>query len=293
VGETAEPTLFAIVLDTTAYCLDGEHHHFVFPILTNGSQESYTQDSIDYVELNVSEIPPHFPDAHRRRLTPLLSFVPHEHYTDDLVHLDSEQCVAAPFMQARPWEWLDQAELHPESLSKGVKNNTSIAFDTFNTKMTWDHVIEPGKEEPEVNNVLATFQDSLHSEPLFERDWRETRLVSHELSTPASREPGIIASATKGSEGGSLVHGSPAASTLSRSSGASSVGSWKQSPSQRAPSIGSVVEADSIPSIAEGTRAGKRKAAAETAEANVTQAAGKRPRGGKTTKTTRGRGKKK
>jgi mediator of RNA polymerase II transcription subunit 12, fungi type len=98
----------------------------------------------------------------------------------------------------RPWEWTenlgDPSAGGPENddgfeVRHLIKNTGSLALETFGTRMTGDVVFdlpdpeggETDFEHPQtIEQIIRTFSDGSHSESVFARDYRETRVVDIE-----------------------------------------------------------------------------------------------------------------
>lgn len=196
----------------------------------------------------------------------------------------------------RPWEWIENlgepAVLDPKEEEKDreekerlrvqylVKNSGSLSLDVFAARATGDGILQTQGGDARIEANIRTFQDGLSADPMFKRDWRETRMEPQVATlvdasmigrvrgeTSALGSAGAIHSIQGRPDKRSLTRTSPASSILSRSSAHGSTGSRRPSPGQSSlnrlsiSTMGETADGDSSTTGSSSRKAGtKRKA---------------------------------
>jgi mediator of RNA polymerase II transcription subunit 12, fungi type len=185
----------------------------------------------------MAELSPAMSPEHRAQIRTLLPYVNPNPVVVDLFQLaDSSSQDSIP-VQNRPWEWIEHigepSPLEPtpdDSQTRTrhlVKNSASLSLDLFGSRATGDGILNGGTGmNARVEANLRSFEDSLSSESIFRRDWRETR-----------REAGHIRSGPRGEEADE-VGALPAFAKRTRTTGSRS-SSRRTSPASSVHSRGS------------------------------------------------------
>lgn len=118
--------------------------------------------------------------------------------TSDLVYAfrDTEgNLQRGPDVQMRPWEWADiigdtsshkkhqcDADERPIYGTKlSIQNNTSIPMEMFEASMAGEGIrnLSPCSDDVQMNNDVfrSIFEEDIDSESMYERDWREGRVI--------------------------------------------------------------------------------------------------------------------
>lgn len=171
-----------------------------------------------------SDLPSELPNSTRRRLTPLLPFIPKDKFGANLARAlrsSDGTLTCTSKLRGRPWEWMDSIEPRedPPLLSTKVKNTSAMPLEVFETTNKGETVI-PGDRIVEASEKMEdiwNFRDHVLSEGLVGRYWRESKSAWDTRSLDGSER---ISPSTRGL--------SPAAS---RSSAHVSTSSRKGSPS--------------------------------------------------------------
>ncbi|THH30406.1 hypothetical protein EUX98_g3774 [Antrodiella citrinella] len=283
-GITNDPLMFPLLLDTIYYVLD--------EIPTDIKAPTYDPFR-HYPDFELQGLPSDMPTGYRKQMRTLLPYTEPNKAVTNLAYasVDASGAITglSP-MQNRPWEWtenlgdssaLDDKEGSERSL---VKNTASLSLELFNAQTTGEHILQ---DEPRSNahlvNTLRTLEDHMYGESVFERGWRDGRILPDDALRQSSTEraehedqvgplPMFPAPTQSGSSRQASSRGSrrpsPASSVRSRAShalNAPSVGSsLRQSPMQppyppSGSTAGDPIDVDSIEG-GSSSRAGKRKA---------------------------------
>ncbi|KAG6920074.1 hypothetical protein DXG01_010142 [Tephrocybe rancida] len=249
---TFNPTsiLYPLILDTLYYIYDEAP--------TDVKAAPYDPFR-NYPEMLPSDLPSGLPREHRKQITSLLALLPQPSCVSQMVnsHKDAEgNIVFGTPVVNRAWEWIenlgeptlpdakeeDREREEKERLESKhtVKNSGSLSLEVFSARLTGDGVLRSSTEDIDHKRQgkLWSFEDGLSAENLFKRDWRETRVeLETDMTVTVGRprndtdqEVGGSHSAQPKSEKRTTPRGSPAPSTVSRSSARASVGSVRQSP---------------------------------------------------------------
>ncbi|KAJ7647576.1 hypothetical protein FB45DRAFT_893821 [Roridomyces roridus] len=242
-GSRLDLGAYSLLIDTLYYLLD-ELTLNVKP--TNFDPFCYAP------QIMPSDIPFDFPREYRNQIQTLLRHLPPTAVVSHLSasHRDSTGLLVhdTPVLN-RPWEWTenlgDLAGLDPKEEEKDreekdrlkvshlVKNSGSLSLDLFAARVTGDGILHADQGDARTEANIRTFQDGLSADPMFKRDWRETRMEP-EVSTlvdanvvPRPRGETSVLTAAPGAR----PRTSPASSVVSRSSAHGS-GSRRPSPAQ-------------------------------------------------------------
>ncbi|KAJ7755754.1 hypothetical protein DFH07DRAFT_490213 [Mycena maculata] len=298
---------YSLLIDTLYYLLDGEFAP-VKPPCTIVNQPTELTLNVKTVNLDPfcyaphilpSDIPSDFPREYRNQIQALLRHLPPIAVVSQLAtsHRDSTGLLIhdAPVVN-RPWEWIENLGeppvVDPKDEEKEreekerlrvqylVKNSGSLSLDLFAARVTGDGILQAQEGDARIQANIHTFQDGLSADPLFKRDWRETRmepevatLVDASMIGRARGETSALggAGATYSTHGRqdkrSSTRTSPASSVLSRSSAHGSTGSRRPSPGQSSlnrlsiSTMGDTADGDSSTTGSSSRKAGsKRKA---------------------------------
>ncbi|KAJ7502832.1 hypothetical protein B0H11DRAFT_1986564 [Mycena galericulata] len=214
--------------------------------------------------MSPSDIPSDFPREYRNQIQALLRHLPPTAVVSHLAtsHRDSTGLLIydGPVVN-RPWEWIENlgepTVLDPKDEDKEreekerrrvqylVKNSGSLSLDVFAARATGDGILQTQEADSRIQANIRTFQDGLSADPMFKRDWRETRLepevaalVDASMIGRARGEmsalggAGVTHPVHARPEKRSLTRASPVSSILSRSSAHGSSGSRRPSPGQ-------------------------------------------------------------
>jgi mediator of RNA polymerase II transcription subunit 12, fungi type len=208
-----------------------------------------------------------------------------------MAHRDTAgQLVIGANVVNRPWEWIENLGEAPSSESvderngqgylKGkepVKNTASLSLLTFGARTTGDTIMARIPDsDARLQSSIRTFEDSLSYEPVFTRDWRESRLeLSDDLmkSGNGTRTKGDLAYESKSSpvtqgRGDHRVtpRGSPV-STSSHSRG--SVASMRQSPAHRMSSTSGAPEIIDVDAFSGPSNSGVKRKGADDSDDDI------------------------
>ncbi|THH04935.1 hypothetical protein EW145_g5157 [Phellinidium pouzarii] len=284
-GLMTDPVAFPLILDTAFYVFDE------FPSDTRQTTDLFQHCPI----VDDSYFPFNMPREFRNMISTLYMHVPHNPLTADLVYAtrdaDGTLHQGAP-VQMRPWEWIESLGDPPPTDAKEavreaeerekpgnkylVRNNTSIPLEMFGARIAGEGIRHLGAGMQEValddgERLRSLFEDDLSAESMYERDWRESRVVIAESSsTSAAHGEGSYINAqakeqshrrgTPGSHRGSpalSVHTSVGSRSLK--GGPPSTTSTRQTQSPVVTDRGEPMDVDSLPSANVNTK-GKRKA---------------------------------
>ena len=194
-------------------------------------------------------------------------------------------------MQNRPWEWTENlgdsaAMEEKDNGGSKIRNTASLSLELFSAQTTGERVMQQEQNDnPNLTNTILSFEDHMYGESLFQRDWRESRILPEEatLQSPTERAeqedqvgplptfgtPPHGSSSRHTSTRGGSRRPSPASSVRSRTSlhahNAPSVGSsLRQSPMHppqaSGSSAGDPIDVDSLDPPSTSSRPAKRKA---------------------------------
>ncbi|KAJ7209594.1 hypothetical protein GGX14DRAFT_630911, partial [Mycena pura] len=254
-GNRLDLGAYSLLIDTLYYLLDE---------LTLNCKTPTSDPFCFAPHILPSDIPSDFPREYRNQIQALLSHLPPPRVVSQLAasHRDSASGFLIPDgpVLNRPWEWienlgeptvLDPKEEEKERQEKDrlkmqylVKNSSSMSLEVFGARMTGDGILQPSDGDARIQANIRTFQDGLSVDPMFKRDWRETRmepelsaLVAANVGTLVKTEAGGVLGGTGTvqslqfrPEKKAPTKASPASSILSRSSAHGSVGSRRPSP---------------------------------------------------------------
>jgi mediator of RNA polymerase II transcription subunit 12 len=247
-----------------------------------------------YPDTPISSLSQSIPQEYKQQLLTLLTRNPNTSIVADLVHSHRDaqgNVILGGPVANRPWEWAEHlGEPSPEDEDDRnrfqarhlVKNSGSVSLESFAARLTGDSIVRNlvSLEDPRMEDDLRSFEDGLASESVFARDWRETRVVldvqgvaDHiqrmkvEGGGGEDRRP--IYGGGRSTQG--TPRGSPAPSTLSRSSGRGS-SRRHQSPGQASTvyhrmsnsTIGDTIDMDSMSNL--GSRMASGSSKRKTAE---------------------------
>ncbi|ESK91038.1 rna polymerase ii mediator complex component [Moniliophthora roreri MCA 2997] len=275
-GVNADYVAYPLLLDTLYYLLDE---------IPNDSKAGVFDPFRAYPDMPVSALPSDLPHEYLLQLRSLLPELPTVSSIANLniAHRDpAGQLVIGGNVVNRPWEWIENLGDAPGSEPKyqessqrflkgkePVKNAGSLSLLTFGARTTGDTIMAHIPDsDARLQSSLRTFEDGLSYEPVFSRDWRESRLdLSDDLmkNENGSRTKGDLSYESKSSpmalqsRGDQRItpRGSPV-STSSHSRG--SVASMRQSPGLAAPNrISSSSAAPEIIDVDSFSMSNKRK----------------------------------
>lgn len=163
-----------------------------------------------YPDVLPSDLPPDLPAEYRKQLLSLLPYRCFVSAVSNLAasHTDSSGSFVHDSMVVnRPWEWIENlgepANLDPKDEDRDleerqrlqtkylVKNSGSLSLDIFGARMTGDAVMQglfDSGEDSQISGNTKSFEDSLSSEGVFARDWRETRVIELDALVSGKRE---------------------------------------------------------------------------------------------------------
>lgn len=244
----------------------------------------------NYPDFELSEVPNDMPREYCKQLRILLPYVLPNVAVQDLAFASRDSSgtlVNITPVQNRPWEWTEYLGDQPTAETKGnespVKNSTSISLDLFDMQIITDHIVQPSVKplDPLTEANRRAFQDDF-SQSVFQRDWRETRIVPDDMINDLTRKEGDEDIAALTSTTGQIrTHlqpdrhsssrrGSPASSSRGGSvyhSGGSATSSLRHSPAQHLPSrlsastTSEVIDVDMLDMLQSTSQGTKRKAA--------------------------------
>lgn len=235
-----------------------------------------------YPDIPASSLPSDLPPEYRKQLLSILPELPGVASVDHLsnAHRDTNGnlVIDTPVLN-RPWEWTENlGELVGDSgqgSREMVKNSSSLNLLAFGARMTGEAALPAAyQKDARIQESLRSFEDGFSSESLFQRDWRESRVKQSDEDllgggTNVSRtradehNPMSATSHTRNDRRGTSK-GSPAVSTVSRSSGRRSPGlsAFNRLSSS---TISDIIDVDALPAITGGSSSrGKRKTAVES-----------------------------
>ncbi|TFY65710.1 hypothetical protein EVG20_g5379 [Dentipellis fragilis] len=183
-GDFLDPVAFPLFLDTFCYLLDE---------ITADTKLGVTDIFRNYPQLNLRDLPPDMPAEYRQQLRALLPYSSPNESTMDLAYAFSDangQTVIGAPVTNRPWEWAEnlgdvavpdpKEDAQPEDRHRGspptVKNSASLPLELFTARATGDPLASVmAQDDPRTEATVRSFHDSLSSDTVFARDWRETR----------------------------------------------------------------------------------------------------------------------
>ena len=248
-----------------------------------------------YPDFELQALPPDMPTEYRKQMRTLLPYTDPNKTVAHLAYatVDASGVISSLSpMQNRPWEWTENLGeiISPEDKDNNerskIKNTASVSLELFGAQATGESVLQQTQtDNPHLTNTILSFEDHLHGEGVFQRDWRESRVSPDDpvLTSPTERaeledQVGPLPSFSAQPQGSSSKHTStrgsrrpsPASSVRSRSSlhaqNIPSVGSsLRQSPMQPAHSqsgstAGDPIDVDAFDIHSSSSRTGKRKA---------------------------------
>ncbi|PCH43895.1 hypothetical protein WOLCODRAFT_138657 [Wolfiporia cocos MD-104 SS10] len=173
-GEELDAVAFPLLLDTLHYVLDE----------APSDPKATTCDPFrNYPNIALADLPAGMPPAYRARFRTLLPHFALNAAVDGLAYATRDPSTGALTLtqpvQNRPWEWTEfLGDVPPGGEEHDmdpfvVKNSASLNLELFEARATGERLIN--SDEPA---AVYAFQDSLSSESVFMRDWRETRVIS-------------------------------------------------------------------------------------------------------------------
>ncbi|CAL1707851.1 unnamed protein product [Somion occarium] len=275
-GNLINEIIFPLIVDTLCFVLDE------VPVDPKATVYNPFQH---YPEIDMQTLPSDMPLEYRRQIRTLLPFVPPNLAVANLAYVSQDatgQTTMTP-VQNRPWEWTEYlgeaSPVEPKSEDKDgderivVKNSASISLELFAARVTGERVIPSGQTDSRTECMVRTFQDDLASHTVFQRDWMETRALSHMLRpdrTEQEDEVGPLPTFPNTAQGGTDRRSnsrrpSPASSIRSRGSVArppSVRSSIRQSPALTrfsGSTAGEVIDVDSLDFSTSTTHSGAKR----------------------------------
>ncbi|KAG6866656.1 hypothetical protein C0991_000766 [Blastosporella zonata] len=277
--------LYPLILDTLYYIYDE---------IPTDTKATHYDPFRNYPDMLPENLPPGLPMEHRKQLISLLPLLPYPSAASQMVHSHRDargNMVYGTPVVNRAWEWIenlgepavcDSKEADKEREEKErleskytVKNSGSLSLEVFGSHLTGDGVLRtsPLNGDHQRQNQLLGFEDGLSVENLFKRDWRETRVELDTGITGRSREEADQESGHSvlpKSEKRSTPRGSPAPSSVSRSSARVTGGSVRQSPQgsyhrNSSSTISDIIDVDTTQAVTSKRSANKRKASTTAA----------------------------
>ncbi len=246
----------------------------------------------------MQSLPRDMPMEYRRRIRTLLPFVDLNPAVDGLALASKD--ASGEFtnfqpVQNRPWEWTENLGDHSPLDSRieekpdgrnPIKNMASLPLELFSARATGERIIEQDESEddPRIEGSLRMLQEGFSGESIFQRDWRESRILLESPNSPRPENEDQVGplptfsahSQTATDRRSSSRKPSPASSVRSRGSAqglpqASVAGgsSLRQSPFRFSGSTaGDPIDVDSIDVVSTTTHStsAKRKAIASTVD---------------------------
>ncbi|KAJ3761793.1 hypothetical protein EV360DRAFT_37070 [Lentinula raphanica] len=291
-GNNCELIAYPLLLDTLFYLRDE------MPV---ESKLGIFDPFQHYPDISSSSLPSDMPPEYRKQILSVLHTFPDvasvkklsnaHRDTNGSIHID------APVVN-RPWEWTENlGDL--AGGSREVKNSSSLNLLNFGAQLTGETMIpEAYRHDARVQQNLRMFEDGFSAESIFQRDWRETRIIQSVDDDDGSGSPDGSKTRMDWEEvrARSVKRKSSPAVSLSGASRSSGV-SMRQSPGhgsfarrRSTSSFSDIIEVDAMPPMVGGsTTQGKRKAIAESDDEVIfiegplpTQGKGKKAKSNKT-----------
>ncbi|KAL4248177.1 Mediator of RNA polymerase II transcription subunit 12 [Abortiporus biennis] len=207
-GRSLNQLTFPLLLDTLYYILDE---------LPTDPKSTIFDPFRLYPQISLQSLPCDMPPEYRQQIRSLLPFVPINAAVADLAFGTKDSTTGAWTYQVpvqnRPWEWTENIgdaegraddSAHLDDSQSHIKNSASLPLEMFGTKLTGEYIIKPyhdhsdeslntgwnGAKDEEldrrVEGNLKTMQDTLVSESIFARDWREARVALDDIAAIGS-----------------------------------------------------------------------------------------------------------
>jgi mediator of RNA polymerase II transcription subunit 12, fungi type len=154
----------------------------------------------NYPEIELKQLPVDMPSSYRVRIRTLLPFVAPNASVADLAYISKDGSMSPIPVQNRPWEWIEYLgersahEAKDDDTPDGVlKNAASLSLDLFDTHALArrpatiageNAVVKVGRQNAQ--RALSMLEETMFTESVFKRDWRESRTFASSLSQDAS-----------------------------------------------------------------------------------------------------------
>jgi mediator of RNA polymerase II transcription subunit 12 len=147
-----------------------------------------------YPQMPLSELPLLMSETNRKKMRALMPFLDAHPSVEGLVTSSKGSSkgngMDEPVLN-RPWEWTEYLgdgatpEADDESVRKLVKNTAALSLDLFDAHGTGE--VLPGVVREGDSAALTTFYDSLTTESVYARSWRDARSATADSSVPPPR----------------------------------------------------------------------------------------------------------